>query len=269
VKPLFFFLPLSLLHSVAMQKSELEFTPTASLYSDSRNSTATFSKTFFRLGDQLITLEKIGNDAEHSYLFVSLHDNEADAIKTTMQIAQKNQVDFVRLVNEDKKNVEAIFLDRKISFDPNSIFTQSGRRSCLLSNKYLDKITNMKIQQFAQFILNEVEGEQTIVVVHAENGRGIVQYKKGGRMSKSAKRVFKSSLTNNSNFFLTASEDIFIKLRDKNCNVVLLHKKNIRDDGSLAVYCVKTGRSYVSIETSATDTAAQAGMLDIVTEVLR
>ncbi len=252
-----------------MQNCELAFTHTASLHSSTRLSTATFTKTFFRLGDQLLTLEKIGNDSEHSYLFVSLHDNEADAIKTTMQVAQKNRVDFVRLVNEDKKNIEAIFLDRKISFDPNSIFTQMGRRSCLLTNKYLDKITNMKIQQFAQFILNEVEGQQTIVTVHAENGHSIMQYKKGGSMSKSAKRVFKSSLTNNSNFFLTASEDIFEKLRDRNCNVVLLHKKNIRDDGSLAVYCVKTGRSYVSIETPASDTTAQAGMLDMVTEVLR
>jgi hypothetical protein len=227
------------------------------------------SKSFFRFGDQLITLEKQGDNETGAYMLVSLHSNEVDAIKTTMQFAQDKRVDFLRLMNRDKKNVEAIFLDKQISFDPNSIFTKWGRRACLLSNKYLDKITNMKIRQFAQFMLNEMPEAETIVTIHTESTYTINHYIGRGSGAGSVKRIFKTSDMRPSSYFLTTSTEIFDALEKKNCNVVLLHKKKAKDDGSLSIYCVHTGRPYVSVETGAADPRAQELMLETIHEVLK
>ena len=225
------------------------------------------SKSFFRLGDQLITLEKQGIN-KSSYLLVSLHSNKLGAINTMMEFAEERQVNFLRLLNQDKRNVEAMFLDRQISFDPNSIFTKLGRKACLLSNKYLDKITDMKIRQFAQFMLDEMPSEETIVTLHSETNNSVNYYIPGGKKGKSAKCIFKSAACKPSNYFLTTSEEIYNALVEKNCNVVLLHKKKAKDDGSLSIYCVRTGKPYVSIETAGNKNA-QEEMLHTIDSILQ
>jgi hypothetical protein len=255
------YLPNTLSKKLYLPDTESSLTPNPKLQTPN-------SKSFFRLGDQLITLEKQGLH-KASYLLVSLHSNEHDAISTMSRFAEDRQVNFLRLMNQDKKNVEALFLDRQISFDPNSIFTRSGRKACLLSNKYLDRITDMEIRQFAQFMLDEMPSEETIVTLHAEDSYTINHYISGGKKGRSARYIFKSADYKPSSYFLTTSEEIYNSLVQKNCNVVLLHKTKAKDDGSLGIYCARTGKPYVSIETAAGDKVAQEEMLEMLHSILK
>src|SRR5689334_15173342 len=77
------------------------------------------AKRFFRIGDQLLTMERYAQGASRSYVLVSLHSNETPAIRTALSFALDKGAVFYRLDNGNKRNVEADLLDRKVCFDPN------------------------------------------------------------------------------------------------------------------------------------------------------
>src|SRR6476661_8685842 len=86
-------------------------------------------KTFFRIGDQLITLEKYGNGSSRQYAIVALHGNETSAIEGAQAFAQAHGANFFRIGNQETQKVEGVLMDRKICFDPNNIFTVNGRKA--------------------------------------------------------------------------------------------------------------------------------------------
>ncbi|MFL5772551.1 MAG: hypothetical protein ACJ75F_05305 [Flavisolibacter sp.] len=227
------------------------------------------SKSFFRIGDRVLTLEKYVAHSERSYVLVSLHSNEMVAINTSMQFAQQHGTTFYRLDNNNQKNVEADFLDEKVKFDPNHIFTSWGRRLNLKLNRCWNNMTNKKVQQFAHFLTNEFVLDKTIVSVHnSDNNASVNDYRFLGKNEKQAREIHQSRLMDPSDFFVTTDEKIYEQLQNRDFNVVLLQKGKVKDDGSLGVYCTKANKAFVNIEARASHPEEQQRMLLVIDSIL-
>jgi hypothetical protein len=226
------------------------------------------SKTFFRFGDQLITLEKYGREDERPYVLVGLHGDEAAANYSAFLFARSHGAAFFRLQN-DKKNVEADLLDRKVRFDPGNIFTSLGRQVNLRLNKCWSKFTNQRVQELASFLVGQVVRDKTVIAVHNDHNESVGDYQEGGRLAKQVKEVYVQPSSDAHDFFLTTDENIFNKLKDRDFNIILQKKGKMKDDGSLGVYCAKAGKSFVSVETLSAHSGMQQKMLSAIDAVLQ
>lgn len=222
------------------------------------------NKSFFRIGDQLITLENYGEFDDNNYVLVSLH-NDPVFSSAAFSMVQSSEAGFIRLVNTRGKNVEADFLDMKLVFDPNKIFTSWGRREHLKENHCWGKAADDYIRQFAKFILNEIPIDKTVVMFIDEQ-LSIRDFMDGGVKEKQAKQVFQNTGQDPSTLFITPDESVFLKLKAKNSNVVLQHSKKLEDDGSLHIYCAKANLNYLNI---AVGKENAAGMLEKAHAVLQ
>ena len=226
------------------------------------------NKSFFRFGDQLITLEKYKQGGETSYVLVSLHSNEAPAIRAAMEFAHTHSAVFLRLLNQEQRMVEADFFDQKVRFDPNQVFTTWGRRIELRENDCFNKLTNLRVQQFARFILGEIRPGKTIVSVHnTETANSINVY--NGAFEKEAKEVYINPEKDAADYFITGEENYFNSLKAQGYNVVLLHRSRMKDDGSLAVYCSKSNQPYVIVNALGSHTEEQVRMIEAVDRMLK
>lgn len=227
------------------------------------------SKSFFRFGDVLLTLEKYTNGTDRPYVLVSLHSNEAGSIATARSFALAHGTEFFRLQYADRRNVEANLMDRKVVFDPARIFTSWGRRLILKKNNCWDKMVNNRVQQLAHFVTAEVVREKTVVAVHNTEGDGLLDFQKGGKLEKATRSVFRNPALDPHDYILTTDEALYAQLKARQLNVVLQNNARTKDDGSLRVYCVKAKTPYVHIETLAGHRAEQERMLEAVDAILQ
>lgn len=270
MKFLLYLLPVCAIMQAAPKANLFELRTNSSSHQDQHFSPDYLSKSFFRFGDQLITLEKYDQGAERSYLLVSLHSNETQAIQNTMSFARSHNAVFYKLGNQNRRNVEANLLDKKISFDPYRIFTGMGRKINLKLNRCFDRATSNRVQQFAHFLTGEMDPYKTLVSVHNtdEHPISFTDYKKGGKMEKQAGEVHQNDLLDVKDFFLTNEESIYHQLKARNFNVVLQPRGKMKDDGSLGLYCSKSNKPYVAIETKADHKKEQQEMLTAIDQIL-
>ena len=203
------------------------------------------NKSFFRIGDQLMTLEKYGDHKIHNYVIVSLHHDD-HILESALSMVQSYQSGFIRLLNKQGRNVEADLFNKKLVFDPNNIFTSWGRREHLKANHCWSKASDEYVQQLARFVLNEIPIDKTVVMFLDEK-TNLADYTEGGKKEKQVKNIFQSSAMEATSFFLTTDELIFEKLKSANANAVLQNPKKMEDDGSLPVYCSKANRNYLTV----------------------
>jgi hypothetical protein len=228
------------------------------------------NKSFFRIGDQLITLEKYSQGEAPGYVLVSLHSDEMDAIGTTMDFVRQHNSVFLRLVNGHRRLVEADFYDHKVVFDPNQVFTTWGRRIELRENECFDKLTNLRVLQFSRFVTGEIRRDKTIVSIHnTEENSSIRQYLPGGHLEKLAKEVYMNPAKDPSDFMVTGEEYIYNGLKAQGFNVVFLHRSRMEDNGSLEVYCSKANQPYVIMEVKRGHGEEQLRMMEVVDGMLK
>lgn len=256
MKPLLYLLPVyALLHTAPKTTMPAHPIPTP-------------ARSFFRLGDQLVTLARYTQDHPRSYMLVSLHSNEQAAIASAIAFADARHVEFLQLMNQDKKNVEASLMDRPLHFDPAMIFTSWGRRNNLKTHGSWYRAADECVEQFARFLLNDMRQTRTIVSLHSEGQLTINDYAKGGRLDDHARELFRNAGSDAADFFMTTDEDLYYVLKQRGCNVVLQRSTHMNDDGSLNVYCAKTRRAAVTIETRPDHEAEREAMLNVLDEVL-
>jgi hypothetical protein len=231
--------------------------------------TVSTSKSFFRFGDQLLTLEKWNQRSEKSYTLVSLHNDETTAITVSKSFAQTRNAAFVQLLNAGKHDIEATVRDRKIVFDPDKIFTPNGRKENLKSNLGWKKSSNSRVQVFSIFLIDELMADKTIVAVHNNEDGSMNDYAKAKSFSKQPFNFHQNPSLDQTNFFVTNEEALFQKLKQNGFNVLLQNRHNLKDDGSLGVYCTRTNKPFISIETRAGHLQEQYQMLLAVDNMLQ
>jgi hypothetical protein len=225
-------------------------------------------KSYFRLGDRVLTIAKHGTDTE-PFVFVSLHNNETTSIDVTRKFIKASGGLFIELQNNQQRMVLVDLYNRTVAFDPNRIFTSGGIEFLKPVAKKDDRISK-QVAEFAHFILNEIPSNKVIVSVHnnTDDEYSIRSYVKHPAFKKDAKMVHVNPDMDEDDFFMTTSKEIFEKLQEKNYNVVLQSSKAF-DDGSLSVYCGNLNRAYVNVECEMGHEAEQMKMLETLAEILK
>lgn len=228
------------------------------------------NKNFFRLGDKVLTLVRHGDNTEKPYVLLSLHHNESTAIRAARQFVNEKGGVFYELLNNEQRLVAFELMERKVRFDPNRIFTSRGREDNLKLYKSWHKVVQEQVLYFSRFILNELPEDKVIIAVHnnTDGHYNITDYKKGGKLARDAREVFINPEMDADNFYLTTSQDFYDQLKELNFNVILQANK-AKDDGSLSVYCGKTNKPYINIETQEGQLEEQLMMLTVAEKILK
>lgn len=259
MKTLLYFLPLcTLLHfsDVTITDNPSTETPPA-------------EKNFFRFGDQLVSLETMGTPSAKNYVLVGLHSNEAASLASMQSFSRATGAYFLQLQNNNNQKIVGSFLDKKISFDPQKIFTDWGRKEHLKDNNCWTKFIDLKVEQFSQFLLNELPYDKAVVSLHTHHARTIKDYSSKKSLAKQVKSLHRDATKHVAAYFITTDDSIFEKLKQLQYNVVLLHPKKVVNDGDLAVYCVRSKRPYVQIEAREEDAAEGRQMLLALDSILK
>ena len=220
------------------------------------------TKSFFRLGDQVFTLEKLQSPAERNFSVVSLHNDEEGFIENARRFVAEEGGALYVLQNGGRKDISVELLDHQVAFDPNEIFTLYGRKVFKPRKGIYFKI-DQYVAQFARFIVNELGQEKHIIDIHGHlaGEKDITDYKKELKKFKDIRGVHHNPAKNPHTYFLTSDEGLYGQLREEGFNCVLQSNYKLRGDGSLNEYCRRINRLYVRVVTVQGDDAAQEEML--------
>jgi hypothetical protein len=229
---------------------------------------ANTDKTFFRLGDNLITISSLTSQRERSFVVVSLHNDEATAINSAREYIEENGGELISLENESSHFLEFEFLSKHYTIDPNKIFTPIGRSNNLKSGPYKNQLA-VEVQRFADYLLEVIPHNKHVIGVHnyTDEKRSIKSFKTR-KLARRLRSVHKTEFKDENDFIITTDEGIFRNLSDKGFNVVLQHGAVIRDDGSLSIAIAKNKRHYVDIVVETGHHQEQKEMLAAVAEIL-
>jgi len=221
------------------------------------------SKTFFRLGDQLITVEEKGPENQ-SIIIIGLHNNEHTAIMNASFFAEGYGTRFIQLQHKGGQYIEANLRDQNIRFDPDKIFTPTGRKNNLKKTQSWSKSSIQQVGLFARFMQDQFTNSTSIISIHeSENEENINDYTHSPALIRIAKAIHISETSDPNDFIITTDENLFRKLK-QGFNVVLLNKHKLKDDGSLKLYCIRSNKKFVQIQTLADHTSEQLVMLQSV-----
>jgi hypothetical protein len=225
-------------------------------------------RTFFRLGDNVITITKITNPKERSFVVVSLHNDESTAFNSAQEFINENGGQMIFLENDAEHNVKFEFLSRQYSIDPNKIFTQKGRINGLKSGPYKNQLA-IEVQRFADYLLETIPYNKHVIGVHNynEEKRSIKSFK-GRKMARKLRMIHRNESRDENDFMITTDEGIYNFLVEKGFNVVLQDNAVIRDDGSLSIVVNRNRRHYVEIVVETGHEQEQKEMLEAVSEIL-
>lgn len=225
---------------------------------------------YYRLGERLITINKQVTDESVPYIFLSLHNNENGIAEAARQSIYTQGGMLLELLNDNQRNIDFTLFEKEVSVDPANIFTPKGRNQDLAINRKTDMVIAHQLSGFAQFIVDEIPYEKTIVSVHSnEAGEvSINDYSRSGDRERDAFMMHRNPAIDENDFFITTNKEIFQALKDRNVNVVMQSVRS-KDDGSLAVYCGRSKRSYIGIETRVGHSEEQQRMVQLIHEILQ
>jgi hypothetical protein len=246
--------------------SAQEVQPTFASYT---TSVPVIKKNYFRLGEKVITLVRHGVTTNEPYVVVALHNNEFTAAEAAKKFVADNGGLYLELLNDNQKNISFSLFNKDMVIDPNNIFTPKGRWLELSAGQKKDHIISQQITGFANFIIEELPVDKTIISVHnnIEGEYSITRYQKGKDLFRNVKFLYANPEADPDDFIVTSDKKIFDELKDRKINVVLQSYQS-RVDGSLSVFCTKTHRSYVGVETQLGHFTEQERMLNAVAEIL-
>ena len=198
-------------------------------------------------------------------VWVHVHDNEETARQTALmalnQIQQGCLLDFR---HGGSREIRIQTNEVNYHFDPNRIFTETGRTNalkCLRGNcaQAREKLT----QEVDSFLNQYMIHAKLIVALHNNHpsGLSIRNYVPGGSMAQGMSQVAVSPDKDPHDFFYVTSQRAFEFLSGRNFNVVLQNNQTVRDDGSLSVWAARQQIDYINSEAGTGNLASQMVML--------
>lgn len=227
-------------------------------------------KSFFRFGERVVALAKHTTVVDQPYVLVSLHNDEYTASEAARKFIQEEGGTYLEVLNNNERNIDFTLFDKEMTVDPNNIFTPKGRWMDLAANRKTDHIISQQISEFANYIIAEIPQNKAIISLHnnTEDAYTIDMYAKGGSLANNARFVYQNTEMDENDFVLTTDKAVFEKLKEKKINVVF-QPYNAKDNGSLNIYCAKTKRTYIGIETQVGHSAEQEKIVETVADILK
>ena len=227
-------------------------------------------KSFFRFGERVVALAKHTTAVDQPYVLLSLHNDEYTASEAARKFITEQGGSYLELLNNNERNIDFSLFDKQMTVDPNNIFTPKGRWSDLAANQKTDHIISQQLNEFAKFIIDEIPVEKAILSLHNNiaNANTIDLYTKGTYSGKNAHLVYQNPEMDSNDYIVTTDKAIFEKLKEKKISVVF-QPYSAKDNGSLSVFCAKTKRTYIGIETQSGHAIEQEQLIEAVAEILK
>lgn len=198
--------------------------------------------------------------------FLQLHSNETTANDVATSVSEELGIDYLQILNGNKRLIEFNLESNQYRFDPNRIFSTPGIVASLQRHsRYTDKAFQT-IFSFRDFLLGLIDSRKTIVALHnnTDGDFSLAEYQKN-----ETGLVHSNTLHDPDDFFITTDSVIFRLLKEKGFNVVLEFREKLKDDGSLSIYSSLNKLRYVNIEAEHGHQKEQDEMLRVLIRILR
>ena len=225
-------------------------------------------RTYFRLGEKMITIYTFTQEAERSFVIVSLHSDEHTAINASQEFVEEYGGKMIYLENDLEHNLRFEFFNTQYSIDPNKIFTTKGRIDGLKSGPYKNQLA-IEMQRFADYLFETIPHDKHVIGVHNYiDVKKSIKTFKGRKMIRRLKEIHKTEWKDENDYFITTNDEVYKQLVERDFNVVLQYSPVIRDDGSLSIAVEKNRRNYIDLIVQTGHHQEQKQMLEAVTEIL-
>jgi hypothetical protein len=203
-----------------------------------------------KIGDSTIQIIMQYGQAEDKVLFINVHEDEYTSIETVYEYSNSSPVHFVRLKHNQTRRIDFSIKARLYSVDPNRIYTRKGRRKTLKDGGKFSYKAAKSVKVFATEILSFLNDRSVIIAMHnnTDVNYTIKSYLPGGDEAQNTKDIFINPDMDADDFIYTTDQNFFLKLKERNVNVILQDNKKFVNDGSLSVYCGVNGIPYINIE---------------------
>ncbi|MBM3309537.1 MAG: hypothetical protein FJY77_04715 [Candidatus Altiarchaeales archaeon] len=234
------------------------------------------------LGETEIYLRRAGNRGDKR-LYVRLHCDENTAAEAALSFVREEGGEALIVEAQQYRAVNFEFTyggeKRKYYFDANRIFTPAGRDATLSIARRKNPQTGVDealawrlgekeavmliLTGFTKTLLNAMDLDSRELVVAVHNNRTYTL----DEAAKTAKPGFvhKNPGRSLNDFFLVTQESDFAQLKAMGFNVVMQDNKNVKDDGSLSVFC--KNKRYINIEAAHDHSKQQLEMLQALQEL--
>lgn len=218
-----------------------------------------------KLGETAIPIRHMTYEKALPLLFIHLHHNEKTAADVADSVSREAGIEFLQIMNNEKRLIDFSAGRRSFRVDPNRIFSREGANSNLNRLSQTSDEALLAIDSFQRFLTSFFKDNQTIVALHnnTDGEFSLDQYQQ-----TNAGSIYKNPELDPDDFFITTDSSIFSQLKDRGYNVVLENITKVADDGSLSIYCGKNGIRYVNIEAQHGHYREQREMIEVILQIL-
>ncbi|MET0635350.1 MAG: hypothetical protein ABWZ25_04945 [Chitinophagaceae bacterium] len=207
--------------------------------------------TWYKLGDDSISISVTDFGGDKQPVYLNVHDNEVTSLQATLPVLKKKGGVLVKINNDGNRSVRFTLDGAEYAFDPNRIFSRNGIVHTLIRHKRTSNKAIEEIGGFADFFLSRIpENAEFIIALHnnANGNLSIESYQEWGEHRVDAAETSRIWWADPDDFMLTTDRRIYNAF-NKNFNIVLQNNERVRQDGSLSVYYGEKGIAYLNCET--------------------
>lgn len=208
-----------------------------------------------------LQLVKYGERPER-VIFLNVHENEYTSIQAAGEYLEGRNGYFIAVKQNGTRNLSFDINGTRIQFDPNRMFTKTGRVANLrlLNRKYIPAAEET-VEEFSDKIISRVKNARLVVALHNNtNGKPL--------SVNSYRTKYRNPAMDPDDFVLTTEKSIFEQMKARKINAVLETTDSSPDDGSLAYFCSKKGIPYINVEAQAGHKSEQLRMLKALTPII-
>ncbi|MDB5192758.1 MAG: hypothetical protein JWQ96_2321 [Segetibacter sp.] len=205
-------------------------------------------------------------------VFINVHDDENTSVEAAHEYLLENGGNLFQLQQEGARNIKFDLNNKQYIFDPNRIYTKSGRTASLKLLSTNNTAAAAGVELLASQILAEyIDNKILVIALHnnSDSNFSINSYKKGGSEAKNTGMLYINPLMDPDDFILTTEDTIYHYLKEKEISVVLQNNKTVADDGSMSVYAASKGIPYINVETQHGHKDEQLEMLRALKDIVK
>ncbi len=173
---------------------------------------------------------------------------------------------LISINNKDERYIEFLFKGTRYKFDPNRMFTPTGRRESLQVFRTYSVDAAAEVKAFATELLRLIPDSVLLIAVHnnKEKEYSILNYLLYGEMKKEYLRIHYNTKMDADDFIFTTDSSLYYLYERADISAVQQHPRTATDDGSLSVLFGKLKRPYLNIEAQHGHLEEQMRMLSVI-----
>ena len=185
-------------------------------------------------------------------LVLALHRNESTSFPIVRALLRHYPGQFIGIASPGGRRLSLKGNSHAFTIDPNRMFSEAGiardlRRFSFHSPDIVEEILRFSDDYVRAIGLND---RSVVIAVHnnTNGGYSATSYLDGGSESAAGAKVSLRDGLDTDDFVLVTNPAHFDALVAQGFNVVLQDNRNAPDDGSLSVFCGRSGLDYFNVE---------------------